>query len=122
MRFEFKVGSLIAKLKVLDPAFSQDAERSSPFISDIAVAYPMSTPKDRLGTLDDQWRSFELENAIVNAKCQCTTVLAFFVELHRWPRRAKVRAVAQLYDGPYRTSTLICRRGKSFQPRESNKN
>ena len=64
LRFELKAGSLIAKLKVLDPAFAQDAERSSPFISVIAVAFPMLIPEDRLDNLDDQWRSFGLETPL----------------------------------------------------------
>ena len=80
-RFDLRKECLIAKLRVLDPATAHNLQLSPPFISDIASAFPNIIPDDQLDTLDDQWRSFRLDNGIPARKmCQFRTVGTFCVK------------------------------------------
>lgn len=61
-RFPLNDDGIIASLNILDPAVARDRTRSPSSIFHLAMQFPRLVSEDKLDLLDDEWRSFWLNN------------------------------------------------------------
>ena len=59
-RFSLNMGSVFAKLGVLDPTVAREANQSPSTIATLAIQFPNLLCEPKLSELNYQWRSFRL--------------------------------------------------------------